>query len=245
MQSSASSTPTILALNIRSGGGERTGAISQFLDHANADVVVLTEWRASKTGELFVAWAKSRGMSHAVLNDGKTHNGVFVASKFPFDWETRTPKGETAGVLMLVRFASWAMLASYFPQAHAKRDFFNTLVNLAVEHAVRPFLIVGDLNTGNQMSDKSSGGGNYHCADQFDQLSGSASLVDLWRGSHGPEAREWTWLSRTKNGFRIDHAFGNRSFVELAGPECRYDHAPRLNGLSDHSALFVTTQREF
>jgi exodeoxyribonuclease III len=213
-----------------------------YLNHANADIVVLTEWRASDNGELFITWAKSRGMFHAVLNDGKTHNGILIASKFLFDWETRTPKDETAGVLMLVRFASWTMLASYFPQAHAKRDFFNTVVNVAAEHAGRPFLIVGDLNTGNQTSDKSSGGGNYHCADQFDQLSSIASLVDLWRGSHGLDAREWTWLSRTKNGFRINHAFGNRRIVELAVPDCRYDHAPRLSGLSDHSALLVTAQ---
>lgn len=232
----------ILALNIRSGGGSRANEICRFLDQSQADVVVLTEWRANATGDVFVQWANACGMSHAVLNDGKTHNGVFVASKHSFTWETRTPRGETAGVLLLVRFASWAMMASYFPQSQAKADFFNTLMRAAAELSGVPFLIVGDLNTGNQLSDKSPEGGNYHCADQFDQLSTAAGLIDLWRHTNGSEAREWTWLSRSKNGFRIDHAFANNRFAETTQPSCRYDHLPRLNEISDHSALVVTVQ---
>ena len=242
MQTDQLPSAQIISLNIRSGGGSRADEICRFLSQSKADIVVLTEWRANASGEVFVQWAKASGMSHAVLNDGKTYNGVFVASKHPFTWETRTPRGDTAGVLMMVRFASWAMMASYFPQSQAKADFFNSLMEVAAELSGVPFLIVGDLNTGNQVTDKSPEGGSYHCADQFDQLSTIGGLIDLWRHTNGTEAREWTWLSRSKNGFRIDHAFANSRFADTTQPSCRYDHSPRLNGISDHSALVVTVQ---
>jgi exonuclease III len=67
-----------------------------------------------------------------------------------------------------------------------------------------------------------------------------AGLVDLWRRSNGPDACEWTWLSNQKNGFRIDHAFGNEPFVRLLQPACVYDHRSREGKTSDHSALIVT-----
>jgi exodeoxyribonuclease III len=234
----------ILALNIRSGGGSRASQICQFLSQSQADVVVLTEWRANAVGTLFVEWAKSCGMSHAVLNDGNTHNGVFVASKHPFKTETQTPRLDTPGVLMMVRFANWVLVASYFPQSRAKAAFFAALINAAQEHSGLPFLIVGDLNTGNQLADKSPQGGNYHCAAQFDQLSTGAGLIDLWRHTNGAKAQEWTWLSRAKNGFRIDHAFANSRFVEAAQPTCIYDHSPRNTGITDHSALKIVLKSQ-
>jgi len=71
------------------------------------------------------------------------------------------------------------------------------------------------------------------------ELSGTHAL-DLWRRTQGPHAREWTWMTKA-NGFRLDHAFGNSAFVAAFDPSCRYDHSPRENGFSDHSALLILT----
>jgi hypothetical protein len=98
---------------------------------------------------------------------------------------------------------------------------------------------LGDLNTGNQLVDKSAGGARYFCAEGFDALTSEASLVDLWRRTNGMDAHEWTWLSN-QNGFRIDHAFGNQPFVHLVQPSCIYDHRPREEHITDHSALLIT-----
>ena len=47
-------------------------------------------------------------------------------------------------------------------------------------------------------------------------------------------------LASRMNGFRIDHAFGNRPFIERFGPiRCHYDHSPRAMKITDHSALLV------
>lgn len=229
----------ILALNIRHGGGARASTILGFLEKQDADVVILSEWRQNPNGRSMTEWAKLHGMYCATLNNGTTANGVFVASRSKFDWVSRTPASGTAGVLMLVEFTSWNILATYFPHGDAKAPFFNELFATARDLSGAPLAIIGDLNTGNQLSDKSPKGDRYSCADQFDALESDAGLVDLWRRTNGADAREWSWLSNAKNGFRIDHAFGNQRFIDLAQPVCGYDHSPRLDSLSDHSAILV------
>jgi exodeoxyribonuclease III len=229
----------LISLNVRNGGGTRVAAICQFLGRHKPDVIVLTEWRESTSGRNFIAWIESQGLHYARLNDGSTANGVFLAARIPFQVMTMTPHGSAPGVLMLARFQSWTLLASYFPQGAFKARFFTACAEIAVAHAETPFTIIGDLNTGNQLVDKSAGGARYFCAEGFDALTSKASLVDLWRRTNGTDAHEWTWLSN-QNGFRIDHAFGNQPFVHLVQPSCIYDHRPREENITDHSALLIT-----
>ena len=123
-----------------------------------------------------------------------------------------------------VRFPDHA--ACYFPQKRAKSRFFDVCRDVAKDKGARPLLIVGDLNTGNQMSDRTPSGTKYDCSEDFDRLSQREGLVDLWRKSNGADTREWTWRSTAGNGFRLDHAFGNEMFVDRFGPSCCYDHRP-------------------
>lgn len=140
---------------------------------------------------------------------------------------------------MQARFENFTMLACYFPQRLTKIPFFIRCIEIAAEHDVTPFLLVGDLNTGNQMADKDVLGALYSCSAAFDDLGTQQGLHDLWRHSNGLDAREWTWLSPRQNGFRIDHAFGNAAFMEWTNPVCRYDHAPRELCYTDHSATIL------
>jgi exonuclease III len=233
------SNMTLVALNVRNGDGSRVAAICQFLEGYHSDVIVLTEWRYNGSGREFIAWMESRGLSHAALNDGSTPNGVCVAAHSPFESTSMTP-ADSPGALMLVRFQDWTLLASYFPQHRAKGRFFSACKEIAAVHAETPFVILGDLNPGNQLADKSPSGAPYACAEGFDALRLEAGLVDLWGSSNGPDACEWTWLSSQKKGFRIDHAFGNEPFARLLQPTCVYDHRSREEKTSDHSALIVT-----
>jgi exonuclease III len=174
-------------------------------------------------------------------NLGAKGNGIFVAAKLAFSAISLTPDQSRGGAVSLVEFADWSMLACYFPQKSAKAPFFDVSLRAACSCADRPFLIIGDLNTGNQVLDRMPEGDRFYCAKQFDELSSVAGLVDLWRKSNG-ETREWTWWSRgNKNGFRLDHAFGNLKFLELYQPCCWYDNRPSKACFSDHSALLVSS----
>ena len=228
----------MVCLNIRAGGGRRIGAVAEYLEAQNPHTVVLTEWRNGPAGVAVEAWAQGRGMHMARTTDGGTANGVFVASLAPFAVESLRPNVPGAGVLMLARFRQLRLLACYFPIQRSKAPFFARCAELAGQESRRPFLLLGDLNTGNQIKDRDPRGVRYHCAEDFDALTGAAGLTDLWRRNHGDAAREWTWVSHRNNGFRLDHALANRRFLAAADPSCRYDHAPR-GAFTDHSAIVL------
>ncbi len=236
----------IVALNAQSGGGSRVAAICQFLGRHEPDVVVLTEWREGANGRKFMDWAQIHGLG------GKSRNGSRLPLRRqhgqrrmcrvtqPFHSETMTPPAAaSAGVLMLARFLGWTLLACYFPQRETKARFFTHCADLAAAYAHMPFAMIGDLNTGNQLADKTLAGAPFACDSHFDELTKEGLLVDLWRHTNGADARQWSWHS-SKNGFRIDHAFANRPFFELFQPSCVYDHRPREERISDHSALIIT-----
>jgi exodeoxyribonuclease III len=232
----------IVALNIRSGGGTRAARLCSYLDSLDPDTVLMTEWRANESGRAFANWAEGRGMGYAALTDGGTANGVFLASSDPFAIESVTPSAQGPGCLMLARFRHIALLACYFPQLNAKAAFFDRCVEVARQHETTPFILAGDLNTGNQLADRSKGAGKYSCSDHFDRLTSDGGLTDLWRLANGV-SREWTWHSTKGNGFRIDHAFGNEAFVTATTLICSYDHRARKSALTDHSAVVVRIGR--
>jgi len=228
----------LVCLNLRAGGGGRAEALCDYLASLAPDLVVLTEWRAGPAGEMFRAWAEARGLRHATLNDGGTANGVLIAARAPFKVTSVTPRTGATGAIALARFAELSVLGCYFPSMKEKAPFFDAAIATALGHKRRAFLLLGDLNTGNQHADREPAGVRYNCADQFDAFTTDCRLTDLWRASNG-QAREWSWLSHRRNGFRLDHAFANRAFVKAHVPHCVYDHTPRLTGLSDHSAVVI------
>jgi exodeoxyribonuclease III len=73
--------------------------------------------------------------------------------------------------------------------------------------------------------------------DFYRQLTEDCGLVDAFRTLH-PDTVEHSWVGRTGEGYRYDHA---HCTPELAGAllACDYLHQPRLDRLSDHSALSV------
>ena len=187
----------LLCLNVRGGGGPRWSKILDFVDSQCADVVVFTEWRRRESSEAG-SWATSRGMQWIDACDGATRNGVFVATALKFQSSSVTPGAETAGTLLRVALGGWTMLACYFPLGEAKARYFQTCSNVAKAVGASPFLMVGDLNTGNQLADKTLDGERYACADRFDHLSVGDGLVDLWRRTQGSGAREWTWMTKSQ-----------------------------------------------
>jgi hypothetical protein len=73
--------------------------------------------------------------------------------------------------------------------------------------------------------------------DFYRQLTDEHGLVDAFRALH-PDTVEYSWVGRTGDGYRYDHA---HCTADLAGTllACDYVHQPRLDRLSDHSALSV------
>jgi exodeoxyribonuclease III len=71
--------------------------------------------------------------------------------------------------------------------------------------------------------------------DFYQALTGTHGLTDAFRHLH-PHDAEYSWVGRTGDGYRYDHAFCSRSLRSLI-TDCLYLHQPRQDKLSDHSAL--------
>jgi hypothetical protein len=90
----------ILALNIRAGGGGRVGRLLAFLEMQDPVTIVLSEWRANPAGQRIADWARARGMHAAGLADGRSANGILVASRREFGVQSLTPRVTVSGVLL-------------------------------------------------------------------------------------------------------------------------------------------------
>lgn len=167
-------------------------------------------------------------------------NGLMIAARRTFDVERVTPADADKGELLLASLpAGLSILAAYFPQRQAKAQFFEASMACAKNHVDAPFLLIGDLNTGRNELDIEGRGSPFDCEELFVALEKQAGLRDLWRDEHRNH-RESTWLSHAKNGFRVDHAFGNQELIyRLAPIRCHYDHQTRKDSITDHSALIV------
>jgi exodeoxyribonuclease III len=104
-------------------------------------------------------------------------------------------------------------------------------------HPARPTLLLGDLNI---LEPDHQPHYNFFAPFEYDfyrALGNRHGLLDAFRRLH-PEAREYSWVGRTGDGYRYDHAFCSTALAPhlLA---CDYLHEPRATGLSDHSGLTV------
>ncbi|ARF59556.1 endonuclease/exonuclease/phosphatase [Streptomyces gilvosporeus] len=64
---------------------------------------------------------------------------------------------------------------------------------------------------------------------------GEAGYRDAFRLLH-PTADEYSWVGRTGDGYRYDHAFTSGTLGDQVAA-CSYVHEPRTDRLTDHSAL--------
>jgi exodeoxyribonuclease-3 len=231
----------IVALNIRHGGGARMERIAAWLDDHTADVLVLGEFRDNAVGSALRARLGARGWHMASAGVAPGVNGVLVASRRPMEAAGLTPDEATTGAMLLATLDDGTqVLGAYFPNMRAKPPFFARCLQVARTRGETPFLLVGDLNTGCNVRDVQPGATRFLCAEAFAALESECGLADLWRRSHGDDAREWTWLSHAGNGYRLDHAFANAAFEARHGPATmRYAHDTRETSLSDHSGLVV------
>lgn len=230
---------TIVTWNIRHGGGgaERSQKILSQLSAFNADVLVVTEFRNGPTGAIIRSHLAGLGYAISHPDTRERANSVLVASRdnirrgYPAD-EAVPDQRHLWNVEL-----DWLKLCDvYMPNQEAKLPYWRALEQLALR-ADGPELFLGDFNTGNNTLDLSQGGALFIASDYFDRF-GSGRLVDVWR-SRNAQTAEFSWFSRSNNGFRLDHAFAS-SALNARVRSCEYQHDLRTQGLSDHSALRLT-----
>jgi len=233
----------IVSLNIRHGGGKRIAQLAHWLMTKSPNVMVLPEWRNDTAGRCALEILKDSGFrTIATSQENPKRNSVLLAAINLTEMQVSTPPHSASGDLILIETAEQVrILGCYFPQGQAKASFFRKCIEVGSQNHDRPLVLIGDFNTGGNDLDIEGTGARFDCADLFTALTREAGLIDLWRARHA-DRQEWTWRSPV-NGFRIDHAFGNETFINrFPAFKCEIDHEPRLSGLTDHSAVVVETE---
>ena len=232
-----------LSWNILHGGGpERIPEIALFLVRHAPDVVVLSEFRAARGGQIRGVLA-DHGLIHQAASHGPDRaNGVLIAAREPI--RPTGVQGRPDG-----RF-----LDAYRPESdlhitgvHVPDDsdpggkafHWQRLVGLGHERLGQHAVIIGDLNTGRRGQDAASG--CFACEALMGTLA-SLGWVDAWRHLN-PGVREATWVAPWGEGRRIDAAWLSPSLAERL-ESATHLHEAREKRVSDHSALLVRLSPE-
>jgi exodeoxyribonuclease-3 len=99
-------------------------------------------------------------------------------------------------------------------------------------------VLLGDLNVIEPDHEPSYTTFRWFEYDFYRGLTDRHGLVDAFRHT-APAAVEHSWIGRTGDGYRYDHAHCTKKLAAEI-EECEYVHEPRTTRLSDHSALSVT-----
>lgn len=195
----------LLNWNISHGGGRRRRAILKSACSYDADVIVLTEYRAAPD---FLRAFACRGYAHQHTSDPPSRsNGIAVLSRTPIEVVPTTAAVPTTprGRWLEVRITDLELylIAIYLPGKTSptgrdgKRAFWAAIHEVAERYRDQAALIVGDLNTGAHLVDEDRA--TLYCSDDFVALEQALGWHDAWRLRHG-RRRDYTWWSRGKAG---------------------------------------------
>ncbi|MFB9433591.1 NUDIX domain-containing protein [Streptoalloteichus tenebrarius] len=238
---------SLLTLNVQSPSAERARRQLDWLASRPEDVIVMTETRASDGCRLLAEAFTAAG--YAVINSCPRpgEHGVLIASRLairPDDWKEKLgylPSRAVSGLLP-TSLGDLRLIGLYVPSRDAspekterKRRWLDDCDSALTGTDAHPTLLLGDLNVLEPDHQPRYG---FFAAFEYDfyrSLSEKHLLIDAFRHLH-PTATEHSWVGRTGDGYRYDHAFCSRSLADRL-LSCDYVHEPRLTKLSDHSAL--------
>ncbi len=233
----------ILAWNILHGGGARRmpEITLALLDHG-PDIVVLTEFRSTTGGQIAGVLADVGLAFQATTELAAGSNGILIASRWPLNRVCGAQE---------IHARRW--LACCIPELHlliggvhvpdastgnARLEYWRDLVCVAKDWITAPqcadVLLIGDLNSGRHGLDER--GRTFTQTSRLGELA-TLGYRDVYRELH-PESREFSWFSRSGNGFRIDAAWASPGLARRVR-SVEYSQMERESGVSDHAPLKI------
>ena len=235
-----------LCWNIRAPRAERARRQAKWLSEQVADLVVLTECRASLSSTRLIEQFEAHGWQVVCEAPREREYGVILASRRPVEL---TPLSSSVGyltprVVSVKTEAGIEVVALYVPsrgfdradRAARKRRFLDCVEKAIGMADARRRIVCGDLNVLEpDHTPRYRHVEDWECG-FYSSLRGYG-LVDAYRHLH-PDAVEHSWVGRGGDGYRYDHVFVSSDLVSSIRA-CGYAHETRERGLSDHSAMVL------
>lgn len=227
----------LLTWNILHGGGpRRIPELTLAIIGHDADVIVLTEWRPQRGGQLAAVLADKGWIFQSTSAPHPNKNGVLIASRLRgsvSDFRARNGHSRIATLLLDSGLAVLGIHVPPTPRAAETNDVWADAIQLAKRYSSSRCVILGDLNAGKTAAD------GLCPTSQRAQLGRvlSAGYVDAWRALH-PAAVEHSWAHPDGRASRVDYALVSKSCAE-AVRSADHDRSAMHRRLSDHAALVV------
>lgn len=231
-------------------GGGKADLIGRVAAALEVDIFVIIGCAPAKAGPLAKALALV-GLPYYEAAPPSQGFSTMIAAKEPI---RRLPSitGPNPGLWLAVESHNreLAIAGAYVPlsdKLHPTRKtvYWRWLLSESDLLLTRPTILLGDLNTGDQLLDR-SGGTKFADADAFAEL-GRRGWRDAYTEAN-PGKQAFSWWSAV-NGFRIDHAFLSptaptvraATYVEEVQDLVLVNskRAPGVQAISDHAALVV------
>lgn len=239
----------LLTLNIANPSTERAQRQLEWLAARDEDVFVLTETKASDGCRLLADAFNAAGYAVIDSQPPPGEYGTLIASRVtahPDGWNQRLGylPARAATATIPTAAGDLQLIGLYVPSRDAsvektdrKCRWLESCAAALATTGDNPTLLLGDLNIlepDHQPHYKTFVPFEY---DFYRTLTNKHGLVDAFRHLH-PNAREYSWVGRTGDGYRYDHAFCSTHLAPIL-TRCEYIHEPRTTQLSDHSGLVM------
>ncbi len=242
---------SLLTFNIGNPSPERAQRQLAWLASRDEHVLVLTETKASAGCQLLAEAFTTAGYAVSCPQPAAGEYGAMIVSRVaatPDQFGDRVgylPARATA-VILPAPGRPLRVIGLYVPSRDAslektqrKRKWLAAcdaaLTSVTDE---MPAIVLGDLNIlepGHQPRYPFFAPFEY---DFYRAMASTHGLADAFRQLH-PHDAEYSWVGRTGDGYRYDHAFCSDSIRDQI-TSCGYLHQPRQEKLSDHSALAIS-----
>lgn len=238
---------SLLTFNIGNPSPQRAQRQLAWLASRDEQVLVLTETKASSGCKLLADAFTAAGYTVCYPQPGPGEYGTMIITRVaatpdPFSDGIGYLAARAVAVALPAPDGPLRVIGLYVPSRDAstekterKRRWLACCDTALAGTTGTPTVLLGDLNIlepGHKPRYQFFASFEY---DFYQALAGTHDLADAFRYLH-PDEAEYSWVGRTGDGYRYDHAFCSRQLTGLV-TSCQYVHQPRSDKLSDHSAL--------
>lgn len=239
---------SFLTLNIGNPSEQRTRRQLSWLANRQEHVLVLTETKASAGCRLLAGGLTEAGWQVNYPVPEPDGYGVMIATTVraepgQFGAQVGYLDARAASMILPLPSGPLEVIGAYVPSRDAgaekterKRIWLaRCQAALTARQPRCPALFLGDLNViepGHKPRYPFFAPFEY---DFYRALVTDLNMTDVFRLRHG-DVVEHSWVGRTGDGYRYDHAFCSTELEHLVSG-CEYLHQTRFDKLTDHSAL--------
>jgi exodeoxyribonuclease-3 len=241
-------TLEVLTFNLNNPSRQRAERQLSYLASRPEHVLVLTETAASEGCEFLAAQFEAAGFGVVFPRPERGERGVMIVSRVPVEGSGMRfgyLPHRAASVTVATETGPFDIIGLYVPSRDAtqakterKRLFLQEAGQAIPPGTTGARLVVGDFNI---LEPKHEPRYPFFKPFEYAFYEGleEAGYVDAFRHL-APTATEYSWVGRTGDGYRYDHAHVSVGLAD-AVRGCLYHHEPRTrtDRLTDHSALAV------